>query len=61
MCPRLQVQMLSARARLALDINPVAQIEEARKQTDNIMDVLMEDKEFRELLMKKLREQGISG
>ena len=49
-----------SRCGLALDINAATQIEEARKQTDNIMNVLMEDKEFRELLMKKLKEYGIS-
>jgi len=40
----------------ALDINAATQIEEARKKTDDIMDILMEDREFREMLMKKPRE-----
>jgi len=49
-----------SRCGLALDINAAAQIEDARRRTDGIMDVLMEDREFREMLMKKLKEHGIS-
>jgi integrase/recombinase XerD len=49
-----------SRCGLALDIEAAEQIEEARKKTDNIMDTLMKDKEFRKLLMKKLQEHGLS-
>ena len=45
----------------SLDIEVAAQIEEARKKTDNVMDILMKDDEFRELLMKKLKEYGLTG
>jgi len=50
-----------SRCGLALDIEVAAQIEEARKKTDNVMDILMKDDEFRELLMKKLKEYGLTG
>ena len=43
---------------LALDIKAAQEIEEARSKTDAIMDLLMRDAEFRELLMRKLRELG---
>ena len=49
-----------SRCGLALDINAAAQMEEARRRTDDVMDVLMEDREFREMLMKKLRQLGVS-
>jgi len=41
---------------LALDIRAAQEIEEVRSKTDKIMDLLMKDSEFRELLMKKLKE-----
>lgn len=49
-----------SRCGLALDIKAAAQIEEARKKTDNVMDILIKDKEFRELLIKKLKEYGLT-
>jgi site-specific recombinase XerD/ribosomal protein L40E len=45
---------------LALDVKAAQEIEEARSKTDKIMDLLMKDGEFRELLMRKLRELGAS-
>jgi site-specific recombinase XerD/ribosomal protein L40E len=45
-----------SRCGLALDINAATQIDEARKQTDNIMDILLKDKEFRTLLREKIDE-----
>jgi ribosomal protein L40E len=44
---------------LALDIEAATQIDEARNETDKVMDVLMEDKEFRDMLLKKLKEHGL--
>lgn len=49
-----------SRCGLALDINAAAQIEEARRKTDDVMDVLMEDSEFRQMLMKKLKEHRLA-
>ena len=64
-CPRCGLSnaydgKFCSRCGLALDIKAATQIEEARKKTDNIMDTLMQDKEFREILMKKLKEHGLS-
>jgi len=36
------------------------ELEEARR-TDSIMDILMRDREFRELLARKLKEIGLKG
>ena len=44
----------------SLDIKAAAQIEEARKKTDSVMDILMKDDEFKELLLKKLKEYGLT-
>jgi len=60
-CPRCQQSNVydgkfCSKCGLALDINAAAQIETARMKTDDIMNVLMEDKEFRELLKKKLKD-----
>jgi len=41
-------------------VKAAQEIEEARSKTDKIMDLLMKDGEFRELLMRKLRELGAS-
>jgi site-specific recombinase XerD/ribosomal protein L40E len=41
---------------LALDVKAAQEIEEARSKTDKIMNLLMKDSEFRELLLRKLRE-----
>jgi len=41
---------------LALDVKVAQEIEEARSKTDKIMNLLMKDSEFRELLLRKLRE-----
>jgi ribosomal protein L40E len=43
---------------LALDLRAAQEIEEARSKTDIIMDMLLRDAEFRELLKKKLLELG---
>ena len=48
-----------SRCGLALDIKVATQIDEARTKTDNIMDILLEDNEFKEMLMKKLKEFNI--
>ena len=45
---------------LELDVKAAQEIEEARSKTDKIMDLLMKDGEFRELLMRKLKELGAS-
>ena len=44
-----------SRCGLALDIQAAAQLEEARTKTDNIMNTLMDDPEFQELLKRKLK------
>jgi len=64
-CPRCNCNntydaKFCSRCGLALDIKAAAQLEEARQKSDSVMDTLMEDKEFRELLMKKLKEHGLS-
>ncbi|MBS7612227.1 tyrosine-type recombinase/integrase [Candidatus Bathyarchaeota archaeon] len=41
---------------LALDVKAAMEVEEARRTTDSIMDLLMKDPGFRELLVKKLAE-----
>ena len=43
---------------LALDINAAVQLEKARLKTDTIMNMLMDDPEFKELLKKKLLTLG---
>ena len=43
---------------LALDVKAAQEIEEARLKTDAIMNVLMRDADFRDLLLKKLKELG---
>ncbi|RLI04596.1 hypothetical protein DRO22_03775, partial [Candidatus Bathyarchaeota archaeon] len=49
-----------SRCGLALDIKAAAWIEEARKKTDSVMDILMKDDEFKELLLKKLKEYRLT-
>lgn len=41
---------------LALDIKVALEVEEARRTTDSVMNMLMKDPEFRALLVKKLKE-----
>jgi len=41
---------------LALDIEAAASMEEARRKVDRVIDVLMEDPEFKQLLQRKMRE-----
>lgn len=60
-CPRCQTpNQFDARfcikCGLALDVKVAMEVEEARKATDTIMDMLMKDPEFKRLLKKKLRE-----
>jgi len=60
-CPRCQQSnaydgKFCSKCGLALGINAAAQIEAARMKTDDIMNVLMEDEEFRDLFKKKLKE-----
>jgi len=43
---------------LALDVKAAFEMEEARGKADSVMDVLMKDREFREVLSKKLKEYG---
>ncbi|MEM2211396.1 MAG: site-specific integrase [Nitrososphaerales archaeon] len=64
-CPRCQMNnqvdaKFCSRCGLALDVKAAQELEEARLKTDSIMDLLMKDKEFRELLMRKMREYGFS-
>jgi ribosomal protein L40E len=63
-CPRCQMNnpvdaKFCSRCGLALDVKAAEELEEARSKTDAIMDLLMKDKEFRELLMRKMGEHGI--
>jgi hypothetical protein len=39
-----------------IDVKAAQEIEEVRLKTDKIMDLLLRDVEFRELLKKKLKE-----
>lgn len=64
-CPRCGVSnaydaKFCSKCGLALDIKAATQIEEARKETDNVMDILMKDKEFKKILIKKLKEHGLT-
>lgn len=64
-CPRCNtLNQLDARfcikCGLALDIKAALEVEEARRTTDSIMDILMKDPEFRALLAKKLKELEFS-
>ncbi|MEM3531153.1 MAG: site-specific integrase [Nitrososphaerales archaeon] len=45
---------------LALDMKAAQEMEEARAKTDNMMNLLMKDPEFKEFLMRKLKELGPS-
>jgi ribosomal protein L40E len=45
---------------LALDVKAAAEMEEARVRTDSMMDVLMRDPEFKEFLLRKLKDLGPS-
>jgi integrase/recombinase XerD len=61
LCPRCGVSnaieaKFCMKCGLALDMKAAQEIEEARLKTDHIMDVLMKDKEFKDLLMRKLSE-----
>lgn len=47
------------RCGLALDVEAALELEEARRRTDTVMDMLMRDQEFRELLKRKMRELGL--
>lgn len=60
-CPRCQTtNVLDAKfcskCGLALDIKAAQELEEARSKVDDVMDVLMKDKEFKSLLLKKTKE-----
>ncbi|MEM2883692.1 MAG: site-specific integrase [Nitrososphaerales archaeon] len=46
------------RCGLALDVKAAQELDEARAITDGLMDLLIKDQEFKELLMKKLKELG---
>jgi site-specific recombinase XerD len=64
-CPRCAVinaydATFCTRCGLALDVKAAAQIDHARRQTDDVMDVLMRDDEFRQLLKRKLVEHGLT-
>jgi site-specific recombinase XerD len=64
-CPRCAVtNMLDAkfcsRCGLALDIDAAVQMDQARASADTVMDVLMQDEEFRALLTKKLKEYNLT-
>ncbi|MEM1558202.1 MAG: site-specific integrase [Candidatus Bathyarchaeia archaeon] len=61
LCPRCQTpNQFDARfcikCGLALDVRVALELEEIRRMTDNIMDMLMKDPEFKTLLAKKLKE-----
>ena len=64
-CPRCDLSnaydaKFCSRCGLALDMRAATQLEAARQTTDSVMDVLMTDPEFREVLMKKLKEHGLT-
>ncbi len=40
-------------------MNLLVKIEEERQNSDEIMNQLMEDKEFREMMVKKMVEMGL--
>jgi site-specific recombinase XerD/ribosomal protein L40E len=63
-CPRCnQSNVIDAkfcsRCGLALDVKVANEIEQARQKADGVMDVLVKDKEFRDLLMRKMKEYEI--
>ncbi|MCW4040766.1 MAG: tyrosine-type recombinase/integrase [Candidatus Bathyarchaeota archaeon] len=63
-CPRCDVSNVynakfCSRCGLALDIHAATQLEAAREQTDTLMNVLMQDREFQALLTKKLKEYDL--
>jgi integrase/recombinase XerD len=60
-CPRCQTPnqpdaRFCFKCGLALDVKAALEVEEARKRTDTIMDLLIRDPEFRQLLDRKLKE-----
>ena len=60
-CPRCQVSNVvdskfCSKCGLALDVKAAAEIEDARSKADGIMDELMKDSEFRELLQRKMKQ-----
>ncbi len=60
-CPRCQTSnqfdaKFCVKCGLALDVKTAMEVEETRLKTDSIMDMLMKDPEFRELLARKLSE-----
>jgi site-specific recombinase XerD/ribosomal protein L40E len=60
-CPRCQTPnqfdaRFCVRCGLALDVKTAMEVEEARRGADAVMDMLMRDPEFRELLARKLSE-----
>ena len=64
-CPRCAVtNVLDAkfcsRCGLALDIEVAVQMDKARASADSVMDVLMQDDEFKALLTKKLKEYNLT-
>ena len=64
-CPRCNVSnaydaKFCSGCGLALDISAAAQMEEARKRTDDAMNILMRDAEFRGILVNKLKEHGLT-
>jgi len=44
---------------LALDVKAAFEMEKARGKADSVLDILMKDEEFREVLSKKLKEHGL--
>jgi site-specific recombinase XerD len=63
-CPRCDVSnaynaKFCSRCGLAIDIDAATQLEHARQTTDNVMDILMNDREFRELLANKIKEYNL--
>jgi len=64
-CPRCNISnaydaKFCTRCGIALDITVANQIDEARHTTDTIMDTLMKDQEFRELLLEKIKEYNLT-
>ncbi|MFN3621454.1 MAG: zinc ribbon domain-containing protein [Nitrososphaerales archaeon] len=65
MCPRCKMSntvdaRFCSRCGLALDVKAAAELEEARSRSDAVMDMLMKDSEFRDFLVRKMKEYGVA-
>lgn len=63
-CPRCKdhnspVSKYCTKCGLPLDENLIVKIEEAKEKSNNVMNKLMEDNEFKEFMLKKIIENGL--